>query len=241
MLKNKKAFIALGLLLVAAVGMTIAFYTSLQVFRNPFRTVAPGIAIEEKFDSSDFWVPEEEKTKQIAFTNTGSMDMYLRFKVEVDWNGGSGPKDDDTPLWLSDEDSQTEANKGVITLYWRDSKTEGGAQVLHKNINNDLIVAIPEKEIGEDGVENDVIYYYYKEVLKAGASTQHVLESVQFSPNLSNDGHDNSDYSHVQINVTLKGETVLANPEAAKEVWGREPTEKGDKVDWGWPKSESIE
>lgn len=233
-IKNKRVFIASSLLLLAVVGMTIAFYTSYQEFRNPFRTVAPGVAIEEKFDSTDFWVPEEEKTKQISFTNTGSMDMYLRFKVKVEWEN-SGPKDDNTELWLSDKDTQAEANQGVITLYWRDSNTEGGPQVLHEKIDNDLIVAIPGVEEDENGNEKKVIYYYYKEVLKAGASTQHVLESVQFSPNLSNDGHDHSNYSNIQINVSLEGETILANPEAAEDVWKIKPTEEKGKLVWTKP------
>lgn len=55
--KNKKILIALGLLFLAAAGLTYAYYNSMKDFKNEFRTPKPGVAIHEIFDPSDYWVP----------------------------------------------------------------------------------------------------------------------------------------------------------------------------------------
>ena len=214
--KNKKTLVIFGLFLLAAIGMTVAYYNSMKDFKNEFSTSKPGVAIHEIFDPTDYWVPGEEKSKKVWFSNSGEMDMLLRFKVDIAWADETAHPDNPP--------------QNFVTLYWKASKdTEGKKRVPVKldeadkaneneNENFDFV-------LGPDG------YYYYNKVLKAEDSdmslTQNVLESVKFSENLSNDGHKNSDYSNVQVNVTIQGETVLASAggQAAVDEWGKE--EKG--------------
>lgn len=207
--QTKHILVILALLVVAVVGGTIAYYSSQQDFENEFKVPKPGVAIQEKFMPTDSWVPGEEKSKEVWFTNTGEMDMLLRFTVEAEWVG------DDHP----DVDADS-----VITLFWN----QGNDQRDDENPPVDF-VSDEKKE-----------YYYYTKILKAGESTQHVLESVKFSTDLSNDGHLNSDYSNTQINLTITGETVLADAEAVAEQWTETPQvqavidESSGNVTWTW-------
>ena len=217
--KTKHILTILALLLVALVGGTIAYYTGRQDFKNEFSVAEPGVAIQEKFNPTDFWVPGEEKSKEVWFTNTGEMDMLLRFTVDAEWEGDH-PKD--------------VAADSVITLFWN----QGNDQRDNEKPPVDF-VAVTQKE-------GDVqkTYYYYTKILKAGESTQHVLESVKFSSDLSNDGHLNSDYSNTQINLTITGETVLADPDAVAEQWTDTPQAQAaiaadGTVTWTWESNES--
>lgn len=207
--KTKNILIILALLLVALIGGTIAYYTSQQAFENEFKVPKPGVTIQEKFNPSDHWVPGEEKSKEVRFTNTGEMDMLLRFKVEAAWADGTTHPDVDVD--------------SVITLYWNQ-----GSDVRGENPPVDFVY------------DQNTGYYYYTKVLEAGKPTQNVLESVKFSANLSNDGHLNSDYSNTQINLTITGETVLADAEAVAEQWTETPQvqavidENSGNVTWTW-------
>lgn len=221
--KTKHILILLALLLTALIGGTIAYYTSQKDFENEFRVPAPGVAIQERFNPSDHWVPGEEKAKEVWFTNTGKQDMLLRFSVNVEWEEGSEPKDKDGKALEIDPND-------VITLYWNDG--EDGR-------TDTLPVDFVKKEMKKvDGQEK--VYYYYTKVLKAGESTQHVLESVKFSSSLSNDGHKHSDYSNTQIDLTITGETVLADERAVEEQWTELPQVTAaidastGAVTWSW-------
>lgn len=228
--EKKNILIISGLLLLTAVGLTIAYYNNQKTFKNEFHVGAPGVVMYEDFNPADQWVPEEEKGKQAWFTNTGELDMLLRFKVEARW--------DIAPTWTDKNGVKHEIEgkkKGdlvgsdVLTLYWKDSQddptkghqtgvdNEAGSGALE--LSEELSTSYPDefdfKKVGE--------YYYYKKILKAKgsdmSSTQHVLESVKFDPHLSNDGHENSDYSHTQINLIITGETVLVDKRAVEEQW----------------------
>lgn len=204
--KAKGILAALGLLLAAAAGVTAAYYASQKRFENEFKVDKPGVAVVEKFNPSDHWVPGEEKSKEVWFTNTGEQDMLLRFSVEAEW----APETEHPDRKASD----------VVELYWNKGNGDRGEGI---PINFTPIT-------DQNGTE----YYYYTKVLKAGESTEHVLESVKFKTNLSNDGHENSDFSNTQINLTIKGETVLADEEAkaAADLWKVRGTIRDDVVAW---------
>lgn len=203
----------LALLFLVIMGVTIAYYTSQKDFKNELSVSEPGVAVQEKFNPSDFWLPGEEKSKQVWFTNTGKMDMLLRFSVEVEWAKDSSHPD--------------RAAKDVVTLFWNDGK---GNRVLDDSQLADFV-----KKTQQTGSDKTT-YYYYTKVLKAGESTEHILESVKFVSDLSNDGHKNSDYSKTQINITIRGETVLADPGAVEDQWKELPQISAvitdDRVEW---------
>lgn len=218
--KNKKILIALGLLFLAAAGLTYAYYNSMKDFKNEFQVKEPGVAINEKFNPTDWWVPGEEKSKQIWFTNTGEMDMLLRFKLKIEWGKNDKgepavPKDKDGNLISEEELAKIDLSK-LVTFYWKDSK------------NGAVVLADASKDPGFDFVpidQNGETYYYYKKILKAKGNgnenvTQHVLESVKFDTERSNDNHEGWDYSGVQLDLTIEGETLLVDGRAAEEEWG---------------------
>lgn len=233
--KTTKILIILGLLITTAVGLTLAYYNSQKTFSNEFHVKEPGVSIYEKFNPTDWWVPGEEKSKQAWFANTGELDMLLRFKIDVDWAPGQKPKD------ANGNELNVDA-KDVVTLYWKDSKYDEneikGPIILPKATEENRVVGDQKRDI--DGVvtddEEDILpsgfdfipvyqdgntYYYYKKILKAKDDpqfkTQHVLESVKFSENLSNDGHLHSNYAGSQIDLTITGETVLVDWRAVEE------------------------
>ncbi len=201
--KTKNILILLALLLLAVVGATIAYFTSRTVFKNEFHVSKPGAAVVERFNPADHWVPGEEKSKEIWFVNSGEADMLLRFKVDASWAKGYEPKDADGNTVNPLPDIWEE---NIITLNWKGSGED-------KTEDDKLI---KDFERIEDSAGT---YYYYKKVLKAGESTDKVLESVTFSSSLSNDDHTGINYSESQINLTITGETVLADPDAALELW----------------------
>ncbi len=202
--KTKNILILLVLLLIAVIGGTVAYYFSKKDFSNEFRVPEPGVAIQERFSPADSWVPGEEKKKEVWFTNTGEMDMLLRFSVEAEWASDSHPNVDPN---------------NVITLFWNQGNETRDAQ--NPPVNFQIIT------------DGNTKYYYYTKILEAGKSTEHVLESVKFSSELSNDGHKNSDYSNTQINLTIKGETVLVDEAAVAEQWpGRSYSVSNGTVTW---------
>lgn len=192
---NKKAtkiLIILGVMVLTIIGLTLAYYNSTKKFENEFRVNAPGVAVYEKFNPTDLWVPGEEKSKEVWFKNTGEQDMLLRFSYSVEWVPVDGKPMPNRP---ADE---------VVTLNWN---IEGNTNV-------------PKDFSKKDQTLNGkpITYYYYNKVLKAGEPTDLVLKSVKFKTDLSNDEH-RFDYSDQQINLTIKGETVLADSEAVKDQW----------------------
>lgn len=200
--KSKNILLLFALALLAIVGATAAYYTSQKAFDNELSVKAPGVAVLEKFNPADHWVPGEEKTKEVWFTNTGQMDMLLRFRVEIEWENSmpNGAK----------------AAKDVVRL------------------NHD--VASKFETNFDSFKEGDETYYYYNKVLKPGESTTHVLDSVIFHSDISNDSHG-IDYSGSQVNITIIGETVLAATndkgfaEAAGE-WDKTAKVTGSEVTW---------
>ena len=212
---NKKAtkiLIILSLLLLAAVGMTIAYYNSMKKFENEFSVNAPGVAVYEKFDPSDLWVPGEEKSKEVLFKNTGEQDMLLRFSYKIEW---VLPEGKGTPPKSAEE---------VVALHWNigdgNEKGEDKEAFAAGKFTDIPIDFTKVTQDGRNGINTD--YYYYNKILKAGEATDWVLESVKFAKDISNDEHG-YDYSNLQINLTITGETVLADSAAVTDQWKNLP------------------
>lgn len=205
--KTKNILIILALLLLAVVGATIAYFTNRTDFKNEFHVSKPGAAVVERFNPADHWVPGEEKSKEVWFVNSGEADMLLRFKVDASWAEGYEPKN------AAGEKADPLPDiweKNIITLNWNGSGIENFSEI----------------------TDSAGTYYYYKKVLKAGESTDKILESVTFSSNLSNDDHTGINYSESQINLTITGETVLADPDAALKQWKMKAGIDADNVTW---------
>ena len=225
-----KIFGIFGFLIAVLVGVTVAYYNSAKEFENVFSVKSPGVAVEEKFNPSDHWLPGEEKQKEVIFKNTGKMDMLLRFSVDIEWDDSAMEKDSEgNIIEVKNKDGKRLVNgrtaESVITLYWNSGQKDEDENDIR--ISDDTKICDFTKEI-----QNGETYYYYNKVLKAGEKTNKVLESVKFMADLSNDGHKNSDFSNKQINVSVKAETVLADEKASDAEWNIYAEIDGSNVIW---------
>lgn len=185
-----------GILFLAVVGVTIAAYISAKTFHNQFTVGEPGIAIQERFNPTDKWLPGEQKEKKVWFANTGQQNMLLRFSIEV--------KDS-----TKGQESLTEAQIAeILKLCWADAETGEDSSSLTP-------VNFTRKE--QDGR----VYYYYDGVLDEGKRV-YVFNSVIMDPGLTNDSHGVS-YSGSRIDLIVTGEMVLADERAAEEQWSLRP------------------
>lgn len=207
---NKKAtkiLIILGVMVLTIIGLTLAYYNSTKKFENEFHVNAPGVAVYEKFNPTDLWVPGEEKSKEVLFKNTGEQDMLLRFSYSIEWVPVDGKP---IPSRPADE---------VVTLNWNiEGNNEKGEDKAAAGAGLPTDVPKDFSKMNQTLDGKPITYYYYNKVLKAGEPTDLVLESVKFKTDLSNDEHG-FNYSDQQINLTIKGETVLADSEAVKDQW----------------------
>ena len=72
--KNKKSIIALvGVLAVALVGLTFAYFQSSATFTNMFTTGTYHVVTTEQFVAPTNWTPGEEIPKTITSTNEGTI------------------------------------------------------------------------------------------------------------------------------------------------------------------------
>ena len=239
----KRTLILLGLLLITTVGLTIAYYNSQKEFKNEFHVGKPGVSVYEDFNPADKWVPDEEKGKQAWFANVGEQDMLLRFTIEAKWikppvrigeDGEPVTDSDGQPEYVFQPGTKVDIDKDLL-LYWQDSQNDPAKGYHQTGIDNEVkdssgniigpITLQDAVKHSEFDFEKIGDYYYYKKVLKAQGDkdsqdkTQHILESVKFTEEFANDGHKNSDYSNTQIDLTIKGETVLVDPRAVEEQW----------------------
>ena len=207
---HKKMFAVIALCIITLIGVsgTFAYYQSEVQIKNPFRTGEPRIHLSEKFNEADNWVPGEEKEKKVWFENKGTMDLLLRFKIEVTLRDA---EDKVVKIAVSKEDKNvyvTANGNEFCTLNWFD-----------ENMKN--------WSYKQDG------FYYYNQIFKANAKTLPVLKSVTFSKGLSNDVHGiRTDYSQYKLQVKVTGETIQVNQEAASTLWQRSYTLSNNQITW---------
>lgn len=100
-----------------------------------------------------------------------------------------------------------EEERNLLTLCWDEKTMETGVGT--------------EAPIGFTKVEEgDRTYYYYNKVLKPGEDVL-ALHSVKLSEAISNDNHGSS-YSGKKINLTIKGEMILAFDAKQAEAWNKD-------------------
>ena len=85
-MKNKKRlFTTLGLLLIAIVGTTFAYYTSNTTFENVFNAGKYKVTLTEVFESPDNWVPGETIPKTVTAKNDGTVPAAVRISYTEQW------------------------------------------------------------------------------------------------------------------------------------------------------------
>ena len=90
-MKNKKSLIAIVvLLLVATIGVTIAYFQSSASFENIFNTGTYKVSTTETFESPDNWKPGQSIPKVITSTNEGSIPAAIRLSLNERWEDDDG-------------------------------------------------------------------------------------------------------------------------------------------------------
>ena len=191
---KKLKIASLAALAVAALsfGGTWAYYSSTSTIANPLNTSHSGAALVEEFNPDSSFLPGETVVKELKFTNTGEMDLFLR--VEVPPEEG----------WYQKGELQSNLDTAMVKKQWSgswlDEDEEEPKDLQEWSDSAEWSAAI------RDPISKKY-YRYYKKILPAGASTNVILESISLSTEVSNDRHD-LDYSDKVYKLTFNAEAV---------------------------------
>lgn len=202
-IKTKAILPAAAFLAAAAIGTTFAWQTWDLSVTNELRSHTTAVKVDEEGFNPSTGV------KPVKFINTGNSSVFLRVSYTEYWEK---EKDRDTYL-ISNvaPDGITEMAVKNWTEYWPDSTKET------KNA---------EWTYGGDG------WYYYNKILKAGGSTERILDSVTFE----NITEDNKEYLDANYRLYFKAEVVQCsdgsntlnseevNNDATQKMFGRSPS-----------------
>lgn len=172
--RSKKLLVAIGLVIVIAVGGVFAYFNQTMTVENPFDTGKYDSVLTEDFSPSDGqnWQPGVEVNKDIQVTNTGNYDILVRVGFDEKWVN-------------KDTRTLVKENKGMDAATWQESATDGltanDRSVVEKILNDENWVYN-----AADG------YWYYKANLTAGAATGTFLDAVRLL--------EDADMGHYTVN-----------------------------------------
>ena len=157
-----------GLVAVAAVGGTFAYFNQTAVAENPFDTGKYGTTVVEKFNPADGnqWMPGVTVDKDVTVQNTGDQPVVVRIKLDETWTR----KDATTPYKTID--GVDDANEKNVYDSKDSQKDVADGQVADDNTVVTKDINTNDWTLGEDG------WYYYNTVLAGGATTKKFLDDV---------------------------------------------------------------
>ena len=160
-IKKRSASIIAGLLALALIGGTLAYYTSTGTLENKLSTKAPGgEQLVEQFTPDDDWTAGEKVTKVATIENKGKVPLVVRVKMNEVWTLADGTTK------VNNDSKIAKFATGDGQLNPTDGLTAGDGSVVIKNgIHADWV-------LDEDG------YWYYKNVLAAGATSSNILDGL---------------------------------------------------------------
>ncbi len=191
-MKSKTKLLALaGILGVAAVGGTFAYFSQTLTAKNVFDTGVYDTELVEKFEPEDGenWEPGTNVNKDVTVKNTGTLPVVARVKFQEEWvNKATGKTiyllDTSNPEQMakneSDKTRTPEARNKFENVYqadWEDGEdnpdglTEGDDSVVFKQL-------IPEGSEDEWVYNPADGYYYCKRVLKEVTEAEDGTEIV---------------------------------------------------------------
>ena len=160
-IKKRSASIIAGLLALALIGGTLAYYNSTGTLENKLSTKAPGgEQLVEQFTPDNDWTLGEEITKLASIENKGKVPLIVRVKMNEVWtlaDGTTTVSNDSTKAKFITGDGQLNATDGL---------TAGDGSVVIKD------------GIHADWVLDDDGYWYYNTVLAAEATSPNILEKI---------------------------------------------------------------
>lgn len=184
MKNNRKVKAIAGLLALALVVGTIAFFSEELSLDNPFETKKYGGEMIEKFTPEKDWEPGEQITKEVQVKNRGDYPLYVRVKFDEKWTrNGSDFKQfsstDGTSFFPSSADT---------------SATDGSSVYKHLvGVNDGTWID------GKDG------YFYYKQELAKSAITSKLMDYVTLCKDA-----DMGSYTETELKYAIVDESVTA-------------------------------
>lgn len=128
-MKNKKLKAIAGLVAVAVIGGSLAYFNQTMTVENPFDTNKYSSELVETFNpgDGDDWQPGATVNKDIQVDNTGDYDVIVRVKFDETWTRKGGNSAYVTNTGINDSTSQTDETDGLVT---------GDYSVVKKNLLN---------------------------------------------------------------------------------------------------------
>ena len=160
-IKKRSASIIAGLLALALIGGTLAYYNSTGTLENKLSTKAPGgEQLVEQFTPDDDWTPGEKVTKLASIENKGKVPLVVRVKMNEVWTLADGTTK------VNNASTSTTFSAGSGQLNATDGLTAGdGSVVIKSGIHADWV-------LDEDG------YWYYNTILAAEATSPNILDGI---------------------------------------------------------------
>ena len=131
--KQNKVLPLVALVLVAVlgvVGVTFAYFTSTDTFKNVFCTKQYNMEVVETFESPENWTPGSETKKTVVATNKGEVDAAVRVSYTEEWKDSTGG-----PLSLTDSTGKRAALINFTDgyqSYWQQSVESGTTYYYYK-------------------------------------------------------------------------------------------------------------
>lgn len=165
-MKKRNTLALIGLLVVLAVGTTFAYWNQTATIDNPFDTNKYGSTIVEDFKPSEGedWQPGMEVNKDVFVKNEGTTDLIVRAKLDETWT-------------RKGEDDPYKTNKAETDDVYIFSQpySEDGETAVDRTVVNKTFSSSTNWVKGSNG------WYYYKEHLAGGATTDKWLDAVELA------------------------------------------------------------
>lgn len=166
---NKKVAALGGLVALAAVGGTWAYFSQTAAITNPFNTGSYSGSIVEHFNpgDGDNWKPGAFVSKEVKATNTGTQDLLVRVMMDEAWTRTNTEEGTTTDI-IDHHSSEGDKFTNPDQINPEDGLVDGDDTVVNKDLVLDRGWIFNEA----DG------YWYWNAVLPAGQSTTNLLNGV---------------------------------------------------------------
>lgn len=168
--KKKMACFGTGVLAVAVVAGTFAYWNQTAEILNPFDTREYGSTLVEHFkpEEGEDWQPGVEVNKDVMVENTGDTDLIVRVKLSETWTRKEGSAATDGTY----RDSESETAGYDVYTTGQESAEDG----LTASDQSVVIKTFTESANWIKGTDG---WYYYAKNLAGGTYTDQWLDSVE--------------------------------------------------------------
>lgn len=207
MKKSKKLKMAAGLLALALVAGTLAYFAKTMTVDNPFSTKKYGGETVEKFTPEKNWEPGGQVTKEVQAKNTGDYDLYVRVKFDEKWER-EGQVITGTALSSADAERFFPASA--------DASVAGGSSV-YKHL-----AGVMDKtwQDGNDG------YFYYSKTLQKDQMTSSLMDYVTLCKDADMGTYTVSDMKYALVDAATTADQLTDADYTLTEAPGEIPVGK---------------